>query len=157
MPWVDKDKCTGCRICVEKCPVEAISLSAEQAGMEGNMRNIILLVICLSLCFLISYIGKAGGHQLKESLSNLIKEDIKIEAKGEVLHYREESFWEEDSFNKILNPKVEFEAKEIDSFKRDTEKYGRNILNPEVEFDEARKSTTLICQALLEDINRPWL
>ena len=24
MPWVDKDKCAGCDVCVEKCPVEAI-------------------------------------------------------------------------------------------------------------------------------------
>jgi len=26
MPWVDIGKCTGCKICVEKCPVNAISM-----------------------------------------------------------------------------------------------------------------------------------
>ncbi|MBL7197430.1 MAG: 4Fe-4S binding protein [Candidatus Omnitrophica bacterium] len=55
MPWVDKDKCTGCRICVEKCPVKAISLSAGQAGMEDekakiNMEECIHCGICHSVC-----------------------------------------------------------------------------------------------------------
>ena len=26
MPWVDKNECTGCGICVEECPVDTISM-----------------------------------------------------------------------------------------------------------------------------------
>ena len=55
MPWVDKEKCTGCRICVEKCPVGAISLSAGPAGMEDekaeiNMEECIHCGTCHSVC-----------------------------------------------------------------------------------------------------------
>jgi NAD-dependent dihydropyrimidine dehydrogenase PreA subunit len=30
MPWVDKDKCTGCGICIEECPVGAISMENDE-------------------------------------------------------------------------------------------------------------------------------
>jgi len=26
MPWIDKNKCTGCGICIRECPVDAISM-----------------------------------------------------------------------------------------------------------------------------------
>jgi len=55
MPWVDEKKCTGCGICVEKCPVDVISLSAGQAGMEGekakiNMDECIRCGVCHDVC-----------------------------------------------------------------------------------------------------------
>jgi len=55
MPWVDKEKCIGCGICVEECPVDAISLSAEEAGMEVekakiNMDECIHCGICHDVC-----------------------------------------------------------------------------------------------------------
>ncbi len=55
MPWVDKEKCIGCGICIEKCPVGAISLSAEQAGIEDrkakiNMEECIHCGTCHSVC-----------------------------------------------------------------------------------------------------------
>ncbi|MBL7198420.1 MAG: 4Fe-4S binding protein [Candidatus Omnitrophica bacterium] len=48
MPWVDKDKCTGCRICVEKCPVEAISMEDEKAKI--SMDKCIRCGICHEVC-----------------------------------------------------------------------------------------------------------
>ncbi len=36
MPWVDKDKCTGCGICIEECPVGAISMENEKAEIDMN-------------------------------------------------------------------------------------------------------------------------
>ena len=36
MPWVDKEKCTGCGICVEKCPVDAISIKQDKADIDMN-------------------------------------------------------------------------------------------------------------------------
>ena len=55
MPWVDEEKCTGCGICVEECPVDVISLSAGQAGMEGekaeiNMDECIHCGVCRDVC-----------------------------------------------------------------------------------------------------------
>ncbi len=31
MPWVDKDMCIGCGVCVEECPVDAIVMEDEVA------------------------------------------------------------------------------------------------------------------------------
>ena len=48
MPWVDRDKCTGCKVCIEKCPVEAISMEDEKA--EINMEECIRCGTCHSVC-----------------------------------------------------------------------------------------------------------
>ncbi len=48
MPWVDAEKCTGCRICVEKCPVNVISMENERA--EINMDGCIHCGICHDVC-----------------------------------------------------------------------------------------------------------
>mgnify|MGYP001066961605 CR=1 FL=1 len=72
------------------------------------------------------------------------KQIIKIKAEGEILHYQKASFWNEKAFSEILESKQEFESKEIDTFKKNLKKYNKHIINPKVEFDEARKSTILI-------------
>jgi ferredoxin len=48
MPWVDVEKCTGCKICVNKCPVEAIIIKDKKA--EINMEECIHCGICHSVC-----------------------------------------------------------------------------------------------------------
>ena len=48
MPWVDKNLCSGCGICVEKCPVETIYLEDEYA--EINMDNCIRCGLCHDVC-----------------------------------------------------------------------------------------------------------
>jgi ferredoxin len=48
MPWVDKDKCTGCEICINECPVGAISLIEEKA--EINMEKCIRCGKCHEVC-----------------------------------------------------------------------------------------------------------
>jgi ferredoxin len=48
MPWVDKDKCTGCGICIEECPVGAISMENEKA--EINMNECIRCGKCHEIC-----------------------------------------------------------------------------------------------------------
>lgn len=48
MPWIDKDKCTGCENCVEECPVNTISIINETA--EIDMENCIRCGICHEVC-----------------------------------------------------------------------------------------------------------
>ena len=48
MPWVDKDKCTGCGTCIEKCPVEEISMEEEKAKI--TMDECIHCGICHDVC-----------------------------------------------------------------------------------------------------------
>jgi len=78
-------------------------------------------------------------------LGGLKKRVIQITAKGEILHYRNQSFWSEDVFSKILKSKEKFELEVINSFNNSLQKYGKVMVNPRVEFDEENNSTTLIC------------
>ena len=48
MQWVDKEKCTGCNVCVQKCPVEAISMEDEKAKID--MEKCIHCGTCHSAC-----------------------------------------------------------------------------------------------------------
>ena len=48
MPWIDKDVCVGCGICVEKCPVDAISMEDEKAMIK--MDECIHCGTCHSVC-----------------------------------------------------------------------------------------------------------
>jgi len=48
MPWIDKDKCVGCGICVDECPVDTISIENEKA--EIDMTKCIHCGTCHSVC-----------------------------------------------------------------------------------------------------------
>lgn len=37
MPWVNKEMCTGCELCLEICPVEAIALSNGEASINDDL------------------------------------------------------------------------------------------------------------------------
>lgn len=78
-----------------------------------------------------------------------IKINIEARVDGLVIHYREELFWSEDHFSEIL-AKPEFSPSLIRSFKENLSKYGEGreyVTDVEVEFDEAKRSTTLGCDA----------
>ena len=48
MPWVDKDMCIGCEICVAECPVDAIVMEDEVA--EIHMSDCIHCGRCHDVC-----------------------------------------------------------------------------------------------------------
>ena len=101
-------------------------------------------------CFLITglvFSGILSGAYALESKAetSMLKRVIKMEAERGIVHYQKESFWDERSFYEILNSKADFEAKQLNSFQRNAQKYGRKIVNPKVEFDESKKATLFLC------------
>lgn len=48
MPWVDEDTCVGCGVCVEECPVSAISMADETAEICDE--ECIRCGICHGVC-----------------------------------------------------------------------------------------------------------
>lgn len=76
---------------------------------------------------------------------NLTKSLVEVRAEGEILHYKNQSFWSESGFSQIISSKEKFEFEEINSLNSSLQKHGKVMVNPEVEFNEENKSTTLIC------------
>ena len=48
MPWVDRDMCIGCGICIEECPVDAIMMENDVA--EIDMSDCIHCGRCHEVC-----------------------------------------------------------------------------------------------------------
>jgi len=48
MPWIKKEDCIGCGICVEKCSVDAIELEDEKAYINEN--ECIRCGVCHDVC-----------------------------------------------------------------------------------------------------------
>jgi len=48
MPWVDEEKCIACGICVQECPIDAISMEGGKA--EIDMGKCIHCGTCHSVC-----------------------------------------------------------------------------------------------------------
>ena len=74
MPWINEENCIACGICVEKCPVKAISMQAEKAKI--NMQECIRCGTCHSVCP-----QKAVGHD-SEKIPELIKINVEMTKKN---------------------------------------------------------------------------
>ena len=82
---------------------------------------------------------------------------IEIKAEGDILNYKRETFLNEEDFSKILKSKEKFQSARpdfigtpsrswrTDAFKKILKRYNRQIVNPDMEFDETRKSIVFIC------------
>jgi len=92
MPWVDKEKCTGCGICVEKCPVDTISMEDEKAKI--NMDECIHCGVCHDVC----------PQQAVRHDSEKTPEDIKanVEMTKRYMEACKEHFGDDKEKNKCL-------------------------------------------------------
>ncbi|MCK4353572.1 hypothetical protein KAW65_09225 [candidate division WOR-3 bacterium] len=107
----------------------------------SGVSGLIILIILITGCA-----GRGGRKKiLKIEEIKPIKNTIEIEAKGEVLDYREESFWNEESFSLILRAKEKFRFREIGFFKEKLESHNKDILELKMGLNEAFKSTFLSC------------
>ena len=68
MPWVDKDICTSCGICVEECPVGTIFMSDDVA--EINMVNCIHCGTCHEVC------SEDAVRHDSEKISDSVEENV---------------------------------------------------------------------------------
>jgi len=48
MPWIKQEKCIGCRVCIDICPVKAISIKNGKAIINQN--KCIKCGKCLGVC-----------------------------------------------------------------------------------------------------------
>ena len=69
MPWIDEDKCVGCGICVEGCPVNAITMGDGRA--EIDMGECIRCGRCHKVC------PKGAVRHDSEKIPQEIEENIR--------------------------------------------------------------------------------
>jgi len=69
MPWVNKNMCTGCRVCVENCPSNSIQIANDDKA-EINMEECIRCGKCHDICPV-----EAVRHD-SEKLSEKVEENI---------------------------------------------------------------------------------
>jgi ferredoxin len=70
MPWIDDNRCTGCGICVEECPVEAIWMENEKAKID--MGGCVRCALCHDICP-----TEAIRHD-SEKVVEIVKNNIEI-------------------------------------------------------------------------------
>lgn len=73
---------------------------------------------------------------------NAVKRNIEIIAEGQILHYQEDLFWDENQFSKIMENQDGFRSAQIEKFNK---KYNVIADNFRVEFYVERRVTVLKC------------
>ncbi|MBA7494798.1 hypothetical protein ES702_05375 [subsurface metagenome] len=104
-----------------------------------SVQTIIAVVILGLVIGLWSCKEPAPTLEINESIAERI---IRIDAKGDVLHYQETLFWDERKFSEILADESEFYHHQIEEFKKTYEVDADNF---RVEFTKERNSTLLSC------------
>lgn len=70
MPWIDEESCTGCGICVDECPVDAISMELDEAQID--MTECIRCGVCHDVC------PQGSVRHDKEKIPDIIKANVEI-------------------------------------------------------------------------------
>ncbi|MCK4422331.1 4Fe-4S binding protein [candidate division WOR-3 bacterium] len=80
MPWIDDNRCTGCGICVEECPVDVIWMENERANIDMN--ECIRCAICHDVCptDAVRHDSEKENEIVKDNVNN-VKRNIEACAK----------------------------------------------------------------------------
>ena len=68
MPWIDKENCSGCGICIDECPTKAISVEKRKA--EIDMSLCIRCGLCHDIC------GRDAIRHDSEKTADRIKDNV---------------------------------------------------------------------------------
>ncbi|ODS35484.1 ferredoxin [Candidatus Altiarchaeales archaeon WOR_SM1_SCG] len=111
MPWISKEKCIGCGVCVKICPAGAISMKEGKA--EINMENCIRCGKCHDVCSYeaVRHDGERIPIEVKENVEKTkrLMENFKTEKeKQEFLgrmkkYFNKEKIVAEKTLEKIKN------------------------------------------------------
>jgi hypothetical protein len=104
----------------------------------------------LLLIFMVLIMGGCAAPTQTIELSNLTqtKSIVRVETEGVVVHYQNESYWEEGQYSIILQNRAKFSSDLIAKFVEDVSRHGEkceDVANTNVEFNEEERSTILKC------------
>ncbi len=115
MPWIDKNKCVGCGICVRECPVGAISIKKERAVID--MEKCIRCGKCHDVCpqEAVRHDSERIPLEIKENVERAEKDLENFKTKEEkedflermVKHYNKEKKVAEGTIEKISKISLE--------------------------------------------------
>ena len=114
MPWVKQEECIGCGICVEECPVNAISLKEGKAVI--NMEKCIRCGKCHNVCpqEAVKHDREKIPYEIDENIKETKKLLKNFKSKNEkqaflkrmIKHHNNEKIVAEKTINKIKEIKI---------------------------------------------------
>ena len=110
---------------------------------------IVLIAICvyavlISIAIPVSPLCAAQSGAIPET--GILENNISAEIEWTVIHYQQQSSWNESEFSAIMNNKEEFKNAVITDFNEKLSGYGEGgeyAVGADVEFEETRKATVL--------------
>ena len=119
--------------------------------MERKIRGLKLLLI-----FMVLIMGGCAAPSPTPTPTQIIeltnltqtKSIVRVETEGVVVHYQNESYWEEGQYSMILQNRAKFSSDLIAKLVEDVSKHGErdeHVANAYVEFNEEERSTILKC------------
>lgn len=118
----------------------------KKSGISSEVIIIITILICVAVVGVATWrlTGKKTTSPSESEENVKVKRiEIKTEAAGEILKYRQESLYSENNFAVILEDKGEFSSRLIENFKEKI--IGVSAESCKVNFNRFKKSTVLAC------------
>lgn len=130
---------------------------------EGRYRIWILIILVVVIVFVIVFPylyliyptqkktvpEQTGKTPVRENVTKTvgmpIKMVVRIEADGEILHYSNETYWNEADFSIILESKDKFSSNLTNNYVKSLKIYGLKVTNANVQFNEKEMKTVFTC------------